>query len=141
MDDKLADGVYTIYSGGTDTITIGGNYCNTNTNTITFDPHNNFYHTSMNEEFTVSGAGVATDWLGGGTVLRDGLHIKEGGDITIGDRSLTDSIDRIEERLGILHPNPELEDRWNQLKELRRQYMDMEKDILEKDKLMKTIKG
>ena len=29
MGDKLADGVYTISSGGTDTI--GGNYCNTNT--------------------------------------------------------------------------------------------------------------
>ena len=141
MGDKLADGVYTISSDGTDTITIGGNYSNTNTNTITFDPHNNFYHNSMNEEFTVSGTDISTDWYGGGTVLQDGLRIKEGGDITIGDRSLTDSIDRIEERLGILHPNPELEERWNQLKELRRQYMDMEKDILEKEKLMKTIKG
>ena len=95
----------------------------------------------MNEEFTVSGTDISTDWYGGGTVLQDGLRIKEGGDITIGDRSLTDSIDRIEERLGILHPNPKLEERWNQLKELRRQYVDMEKDILEKEKLMKTIKG
>jgi len=46
----------------------------------------------------------------------------------------------IEERLGILHPNPELEDRWDELKELREQYIAMEKDLLEKEKIMKILK-
>jgi hypothetical protein len=46
----------------------------------------------------------------------------------------------MEERLAILRPNPTLEDRWEQLKELRRQYVEMEKDLLEKEKLMKILK-
>ncbi len=66
--------------------------------------------------------------------------MKEGADIKIGRKSLTDAIEKIEERLGILNPNPELENRWEQLKELRRQYMELEKDLLEKEKLMKILK-
>jgi hypothetical protein len=53
---------------------------------------------------------------------------------------LSKSIDAIEERLGILNPNPELEERWDQLKVLRKQYIDLEKDLLEKEKLMKILK-
>ena len=70
----------------------------------------------------------------------DGLTMKEGADIVVGGKSLTKAIEQIEERLGILHPNPELEERWDQLKELRKQYIEMEKDLLEKDKLMKILK-
>ena len=70
----------------------------------------------------------------------DGLTMKEGADIKIGGKSLTEAIEKIEERLGILHPNPELEGRWETLKDLRRQYMEMEKDILEKEKIMKILK-
>jgi len=70
----------------------------------------------------------------------DGLTMAEGTDITIGGKSLTKAIEQIEERLAILHPNPALEERWDQLKELRKQYMEMERDLLEKDKLMKILK-
>jgi len=70
----------------------------------------------------------------------DGMKIKEGGDITIGGKSLSDAIEKIEERLGILTPNPELEERWEKLKELRKQYMELEKDLLEKEKIMKILK-
>ena len=70
----------------------------------------------------------------------NGLTMKAGTDIVIDGRSLSKSIDAIEERLGILNPNPELEDRWDQLKVLRKQYMDLEKDLLEKEKLMKILK-
>ena len=71
----------------------------------------------------------------------DGLVMQEGADITVGGKSLTKAIEQIEERLGILHPNPALEERWDKLKDLRRQYMEMEKDILEKEKIMKILKG
>jgi hypothetical protein len=67
--------------------------------------------------------------------------MKKGADIKIGGKSLTEAIEKIEERLGILHPNPELESRWDKLKDLRRQYVEMEKDILEKEKIMKILKG
>jgi hypothetical protein len=70
----------------------------------------------------------------------DGLVMQEGADIVVGGKSLTKAIDQIEERLGILHPNPALEERWSKLKELRQQYVEMEKDLLEKEKLMKILK-
>ena len=73
-------------------------------------------------------------------ITTNGISMKDGADITIGKVSLTKAIEKIEERLGILHPNPELEDRWDKLKELRNQYMEMEKDLLEKEKIMKILK-
>jgi hypothetical protein len=107
--------------------------------------------------FTISGGGGSgsTMWNYGGNysssgiytqsnsnvhIDADGLTMKEGADIKIGSRSLTQSIEKIEERLGILKPNPELEDRWEQLKELRKQYQELEKDLLEKEKIMKILK-
>jgi hypothetical protein len=70
----------------------------------------------------------------------DGITMKEGSDISIGGRKLSEVIDKIEERLAILHPNQELESKWESLKELGRQYRELEKDILEKEKLMKILK-
>lgn len=70
----------------------------------------------------------------------NGINIKNGGDITIGGKSLTEAIEKIEERLGILHPNPELEERWEQLKDLRKQYQELEKELLEKEKMWKILK-
>ncbi len=66
--------------------------------------------------------------------------MQEGADITIKGRKLSEVIDKLEERLGILHPNPELEDRWDELKELRRKYNELEKDLLEKEKMWKILK-
>jgi hypothetical protein len=73
-------------------------------------------------------------------ISTDGINMQPGTDIKIGGRSLMDAIDKIEERLGILHPNPELEDRWDELKELRRKYNELEKDLLEKEKMWKILK-
>ena len=93
------------------------------------------------------GAGTGHNWTTGTTntnttvnINADGMQIKEGGDITIGGKSLSEAINKIEERLGILNPNPELEERWDRLKELRKQYIEMEKDLLEKEKIMKILK-
>jgi hypothetical protein len=70
----------------------------------------------------------------------DGLTLKEGCDIKIGGRSLTEAIDKIEQRLAILKPNPDLESRWEQLQNLREQYVELERDLLEKEKIMKILK-
>jgi hypothetical protein len=64
----------------------------------------------------------------------------ENPDIKFGDRSLVDFMDKVEERLGILRPNEELENRWNQLKELRKQYVELEKDLIEKEKMWELLK-
>ena len=70
---------------------------------------------------------------------KNGIDVKDG-DIKVGGKSLTEAIKKIEDRLAILHPNPELEEKWEQLKELRRQYEELEKDLLEKEKLWKILK-
>lgn len=97
--------------------------------------------------YTISGGGggsnySAYNWNTSTNVHidADGLTMKEGADIKIGGKSLTAAIEKIEERLGILKPNPELEDRWEKLRELRNQYIEMEKDLLEKEKIMKILK-
>jgi len=73
-------------------------------------------------------------------ISSDGIDMAAGTDIKVDGKSLKEFMSNVEERLAILHPNPELEDRWDQLKELRKQYMELEKDLLEKEKLMKILK-
>ena len=122
-------------SMGTDTITIDNTmwsgtvtspYTYTTTGTAGAGTYNwNNTTTSTNAKVHING---------------DGLVMQEGADIVVGGKSLTKAIEQIEERLCILHPNPALEERWDKLKELRQQYIEMEKDLLEKEKLMKILK-
>lgn len=62
------------------------------------------------------------------------------GDLKIKGKSLVESIENIEKRLAILHPNSELESRWNELKELGEKYRQLEKEILEKESIWETLK-
>jgi len=57
------------------------------------------------------------------------------GEVTIKGKSLLDAIESLEKRLGLLHPNPKLEGRWEELKELGERYRALEKEILEKEKM------
>ncbi len=106
---------------------------------------------TLPSSYTISGGAYSTGYSfasgniygnSGSTVHidADGLTMKEGADIKVGGKSLCEAIEKIEERLGILKPNPELEERWDKLKELRKQYMELEKDLLEKEKIMKILK-
>jgi len=62
------------------------------------------------------------------------------GDIAIKGKSIKESLLAIEERLAILHPNEELENRWDNLRELRKQYMELEAEIIEKEKMWAILK-
>jgi len=62
------------------------------------------------------------------------------GDVKLQGKSLNDTLSKIEERLAILHPNERLEEKWVKLKELRKQYQELEADILEKEKIMEILK-
>jgi hypothetical protein len=141
------------YSGGIDTITLSPSTYGVESLTVptTFSTTRigSLSNTTVpNGGYTIaSGAGTGHNWTTGTTnttstveINADGMKIKEGGDITIGGKSLSEAINKIEERLGILNPNPELEERWDKLKELRKQYIEMEKDLLEKEKIMKILK-
>jgi hypothetical protein len=73
-------------------------------------------------------------------VSGDGITMEPKADIKIGDRSLKEFMNAVEERLGILRPAPELEAKWDRLKDLRQQYEAVKADILEKEKIMKILK-
>ena len=72
------------------------------------------------------------------------LHVKGDaefeGDVKIKGKSIAETLDKIEQRLGILHTNEKLEAKWEELKALGDKYRELEKDILEKEKIWDTLK-
>ncbi len=62
------------------------------------------------------------------------------GEVTIKGKNLTEMLEKIDERLAILHPNPELEDKWDELKELGKRYKELEAELIEKEKVWKILK-
>ena len=62
------------------------------------------------------------------------------GELKIKGVSLSSRLDKIEERLGILRPNADLEQKWDELKSLGDRYRELEKDILEKEKIWDLLK-
>jgi len=57
------------------------------------------------------------------------------GKIKVNGKDLGKILSSIEERLALLHPNPELESRWEELADLRMKYMELEREIIEKEKI------
>ena len=62
------------------------------------------------------------------------------GEVTIKGKNLSDMLEKIDERLAILHPNPKLEDKWDELKELGKRYKELEQELLEKEKVWAILK-
>lgn len=62
------------------------------------------------------------------------------GDLTINGKSIKQSLEKIEERLAILNPNEELEERWENLRNLRKAYIELEAELKEKEKVWKILK-
>ena len=62
------------------------------------------------------------------------------GEVTIKGKKLSEMFNKIEERLAILHPNPELEDKWDELKELGKRYKELEREIIEKEQMWAILK-
>jgi len=111
--------------------------------------------TSATTYTLASGATSSTAWATASTtgsvdlkphtihVQGDALFDKDAeflGDLTIQGKSLKDSLDRIEERLAILRPNEELEEKWDNLRGLRKMYMELEAEIIEKEKMWSILK-
>ena len=124
---------YILGGAGVDTITIPNGGYSTVTGSIT-SPST----ITWNQDYSITtGSYNSNTYV---SIDSDGITMKDGTDITIGGRKLGDVIAKIEDRLAILHPNQELENKWESLKELRRQYEALVKDILEKEKIMKILK-
>lgn len=62
------------------------------------------------------------------------------GDIKIRGKSLVDTLDRIEKKLAILVPNIKLEAEWEQLAALRQQYVELERELQEKQRVFDILK-
>ena len=62
------------------------------------------------------------------------------GEVTIKGKNLNDTLERIEEKLAILRPNEELEEKWENLRALRNAYKELEAEIIEKEKVWGILK-
>lgn len=62
------------------------------------------------------------------------------GDVKIKGKSLVDTLEKIEEKLAIFKPNEKLEEKWEELRELRNRYIELEKEIIEKEKMWDILK-
>lgn len=71
---------------------------------------------------------------------QNGIKMEEGSDIKIGDFSLKESLNRIEERLNLLTTNQKLEAEWEELRKLGEQYRLLEKDIVNKMQVWDLLK-
>jgi hypothetical protein len=79
-----------------------------------------------------------------------GTNISQGGrisllgddaDLDINGKSLKQWMERVEERLNILTPNPTLEKEWDDLRELGERYRELEKKCKEKAEMWKKLKS
>lgn len=72
------------------------------------------------------------------------LHVKGDsffdGEVNIQGKNLIEMLERIEDRLAILHPNEKLEQKWDELRDLRKKYLQLEKEILEKESVWNILK-
>jgi hypothetical protein len=68
------------------------------------------------------------------------LNLSKDTDIKLGNVSIRTFLERIEQRLEILHINPELESEWDELKELGDRYRQLEKELLEKNRVWDILK-
>ena len=101
---------------------------------VTTTGNGNLYWGNLNGTSTSFGTISADPSLKGSTLKVKG-DAEFDGEVTIKGKSLTDMLEKIEERLAILHPNENLEDKWDELKELSKRYKELEAEIIEKERV------
>jgi len=70
------------------------------------------------------------------------VHIKgKDADLLINDKSMKAWMEKVEERLNILTPNPEMEAEWDQLRKLGERYRKLEKKCREKSDMWNKLKA
>jgi len=95
---------------------------------ITVDPNDIVINEHLDYDFSNINISMNNDSYINGKMYLDG----EGADIEINGKSLSSAIANIEERLAILHCNPELEAEFQELHQLGEQYRKVEKQLMEK---------
>lgn len=113
------------------------------TNTIPFKQT-----TSANISIANTGYAISNGWSNLASTAHTDIQSKLkvhgdaefNGDIKIRGRSLDETLVKIEERLAILVPNKELEEGWEELQRIREQYVEMERELLEKQRTFDILK-
>ena len=112
------------YSSGTDTISIDPSW-STMATSITLPSS---YTTSIGSgSYTISGAGGYYTTKNNVNITGDGIEMADGTDIKIDGRSLKNFMDKMEERLAILVPDPSKLEKFEALKKAYEHYKLMEK--------------
>jgi len=91
---------------------------------------------------TVSNTVWTTNTTAGAQLNQSGKVSLQGenADLDINGKSLKGWMERVEERLNILTPNPELEKEWDDLRRLGERYRKLEKKCKEKAEVWKRLK-
>ena len=96
---------------------------------------------------TYSVFGVNTDYTWSSPTMTQNsskIHVQGDavfeGNITWQDRDMREWFESVESRLAILNPNPELEQEWSELAELRMKYVELERRLLEKQQVFDILK-
>jgi len=102
--------------------------------------------------YTTTGTGTGgSPWIvgNGGTGATPAVQIQQGGtidiqgndaDIRMNGKSMKAWMEKVEERLNILTPNPELEKEWDDLRRLGQRYRALEKKCREKAQMWAALK-
>ena len=96
-----------------------------------------------NTVWTTTGTGSSPYTINPYAMNQSGkVHISgENADLVIGEKSMRDWMERVEEQLNILTPNPELEKEWEELKSLGEQYRQLEQHIKDKQATWDRLKA
>jgi hypothetical protein len=89
---------------------------------------------------TISTGGNWTTYNNQPSIMRVEGDAEFKGEVTIRGVKLDERLTAIEERLGILRPNNDLEGKWDKLKALGEEYRKLEQEILEGEKIWATLK-
>ena len=89
---------------------------------------------------TISSGGNWTTYNNQPQVLKVTGNAEFEGEVTIRGVKLDDRLTAIEERLGILRPNNDLEGKWEKLKALGEEYRKLEQEILEGENIWDILK-
>lgn len=86
-----------------------------------------------------NGSGNWTQTVTPGKIQVQGDAVFDG-NITWQGRDMREWFETVEARLGMLRPNPELEQGWDELAELRQQYVELERKLLEQQRVFDILK-
>jgi hypothetical protein len=138
MSSVITDTNNMSYDATYDTIGTGGYTYTTNTTAPVYTINTGVNGTG-NWSFNNIPNSISVGQNLNGNVLKVQGDADIDGDLKIKGKSLTKSLEAIEERLAILHPNEELEEKWEKLRGLRKAYMELETEIKEKEQIWKIL--